>query len=118
ALRHSLAYVAGFGLVFTFLGVTATFAGGTLGSYLPALRQIGGAVLVVMGLNLAGILTIARLQRTWQPLLAGGASALATSGGGSLIGRAFEPQNGSGRSPRSSIGDRLGARLTGSSNAW
>jgi cytochrome c-type biogenesis protein len=117
ALRHSLAYVAGFGLVFTFLGVTATFAGGTLGSYLPALRQIGGAVLVVMGLNLAGILTIARLQRTWQPLLAGGASALATSGGGSLIGRALAP-NGSARSPRSSIGDRLGARLTGSSNAW
>jgi cytochrome c-type biogenesis protein len=114
ALRHALAYVGGFGLVFTLLGVTATFAGGALGAYLPALRRIGGAVLILMGLNLAGILTIARLQRTWQPLLAGGASSLATSGGGSVIGRIFGPDG----APRSSVGDRLGARLTGSSNAW
>ena len=108
ALRHAVAYVLGFGLVFTLLGVTATFAGGALGAYLPALRQVGGLVLIVMGLNLAGILTVARLQRTWQPLLAGGASSLATSGGGSLIGSP---------SP-ASWGDRMGARLTGSSNAW
>ena len=112
ALRHALAYVAGFGLVFTILGVTATFAGGALGAYLPALRRIGGVVLIVMGLNLAGILTIARLQRTWQPLLVGGASSLATSGGGSVIGRSFN------EGERSSLGDRLGARLTGSGNAW
>ena len=98
------------------LGVTATFAGGALGAYLPALRRIGGAVLILMGLNLAGILTIARLQRTWQPLLAGGASSLATSGGGSVIGRTFGPDGAAG--PRSSVGDRLGARLTGSGNAW
>jgi cytochrome c-type biogenesis protein len=108
ALRHAVAYVAGFGLVFTLLGVTATFAGGALGAYLPVLREVGGLVLIVMGLNLAGILTVARLQRTWQPLLAGGASSLATSGGGSLIGSP---------SP-ASWGDRMGARLTGSSNAW
>ncbi|HLY15053.1 MAG TPA: cytochrome c biogenesis protein CcdA [Candidatus Limnocylindrales bacterium] len=108
ALRHAIAYVAGFGLVFTLLGVTATFAGGALGAYLPALREAGGLILIVLGLNLAGILTVARFQRSWQPLLAGGASSLATSGGGSLIGA---------RTP-SSWGDRLGARLTGSSNAW
>lgn len=117
ALRHAIAYVAGFGLVFTLLGVTATFAGGALGAYLPALRQVGGLVLIVMGLNLAGILTIARLQRTWQPLLAGGTSSLATSGGGSLIGR-LEPAGEGGGESRSSLGDRLGARLTGSGNAW
>jgi cytochrome c-type biogenesis protein len=108
ALRHAIAYVAGFGLVFTLLGVTATFAGGALGAYLPLLREVGGLILIVLGLNLAGILTVARLQRTWQPLLAGGASSLATSGGGSLLGSP---------SP-SSWGDRLGARVTGSSNAW
>ncbi len=119
ALRHAVAYVAGFGLVFTVLGVTATFAGGALGAYLPALRQVGGLVLIVIGLNLAGILTIARLQRTWQPLLAGGASALTTSGGGSVIGR-LEPADGGGAGGAAggSIGDRLGARLTGSGNAW
>jgi cytochrome c-type biogenesis protein len=108
ALRHAIAYVAGFGLVFTLLGVTATFAGGALGAYLPALREVGGLILIVLGLNLAGILTVARFQRTWQPLLAGGASSLATSGGGSLLA-----------SPApSSWADRVGARLTGSSNAW
>jgi cytochrome c-type biogenesis protein len=117
ALRHAIAYVAGFGLVFTLLGVTATFAGGALGAYLPALRQVGGLVLIVMGLNLAGILTIARLQRTWQPLLAGGISSLATSGGGSLIGR-LESAGEGGAGSRSSLGDRLGARLTGSGNDW
>jgi cytochrome c-type biogenesis protein len=115
ALRHAFAYVAGFGLVFTLLGITATFAGGVLGSYLPALRRIGGVVLIVLGLNLAGILTIARLQRSWQPLLAGGASSLVTSGGGSVIGR-VGPAGPDG-SPRSSVGDRLGARLTGSGSA-
>jgi len=116
ALRHAVAYVLGFGLVFTLLGVTATFAGGALGAYLPALRQVGGAILIVMGLNLAGILTIARLQRTWQPLLAGGASSLATSGGGSVIGPLGSP--GPDGKSRGSAGDRLGARLTGSGNAW
>jgi len=116
ALRHAVAYVAGFGLVFTVLGVTATFAGGALGAYLPALRQVGGIVLVVMGLNLAGILTIGRLQRTWQPLLAGGTSSLATSTGGGVVGR-LEPAGGGGPD-RVGFGDRVGARLTGSGNAW
>src|SRR5262249_9559304 len=58
ALRHSIAYVAGFGAVFTLLGVTATFAGGVLADYLPTLRIIGGVILVVMGLSLAGLLPI------------------------------------------------------------
>ena len=44
AVRHAIAYVVGFGLVFTLLGVTATFVGGPLASYLPLLRQIGVAV--------------------------------------------------------------------------
>ena len=46
ALRHAAAYVAGFGLVFTLLGITATFAAGPLVDYLPFLRQLGGIVLI------------------------------------------------------------------------
>ena len=120
ALRHSIAYVAGFGLVFTILGVTATYAGGLLVNYLPVLRQVGGLILIVMGLNLAGILTLARLQRSWQPLLAGGASSLATSGGGTIIGGTFGAAGSDGRpgSASMSLGDRIGARLTGSDHAW
>ena len=57
AIRHALAYVAGFGSVFTILGVTATYLAGPLVDVLPLLRQIGGIVLILLGLNLAGILT-------------------------------------------------------------
>ena len=35
ALRHAVAYVAGFGTIFTLLGVTAAFAGGALADYIP-----------------------------------------------------------------------------------
>ena len=67
-MRHALAYVAGFGAVFTVLGITATFMGGPLYDYLVPLRVIGGMILIVLGLNLAGILRIPALERTWRPL--------------------------------------------------
>src|SRR3954465_10838822 len=58
AVRHAPAYVVGFGPVFTLLGVTATYVAGPLVEFLPVLRQIGGLVLVLLGLNLAGVLRI------------------------------------------------------------
>jgi len=85
AVRHAVAYVAGFGSVFTLLGITATFAGGVLADYLPALRIIGGVVLVVMGLSLAGILRIPVLERTWRPLDAGASASLTTMTGGMTL---------------------------------
>ena len=45
AFRHALAYVAGFGSIFTLLGVTATFASAGFSEYLPVLRQVGGVLL-------------------------------------------------------------------------
>ena len=77
AVRHAIAYVAGFGSVFTILGITATYVAGPLVDVLPLLRQVGGVVLIVMGLNLAGILKIPALERTWRPLDAGAAGSLA-----------------------------------------
>src|SRR5687767_15452645 len=56
AVRHAFAYVAGFGAVFTLLGVTATYLASGLAAYIPTLRVIGGLILIVLGLNLAGIL--------------------------------------------------------------
>ena len=41
AVRHALAYVAGFGLVFTILGLTATYVAGPLVDFLPTLRVAG-----------------------------------------------------------------------------
>lgn len=81
ALRHAVAYVLGFSVVFTLLGVTATFAGGPLFEVLPVLRTAGGLLLVLLGLNLAGILPIPALDRTWRPLEAGAAGALAAASG-------------------------------------
>src|SRR5512140_1240347 len=56
AVRHAVAFVAGFGAIFTLLSVTATYLAGPLVAYPPAIRQVGGVVLILLGLNLAGIL--------------------------------------------------------------
>ncbi len=106
ALRHAAAYVLGFGLVFTILGVSATYAGGALGEWLPLLRQVGGAILIVMGLNLAGILTIGRLQRTWRPLDFGASTAVAGATGGTVLQDPTRTEPG--------MADRLGGRMVGS----
>ncbi len=102
ALRHATAYVAGFGTVFTLLGVTAAFAGGALADYIPTLRIIGGVILVVMGLSLAGLLPIPVLQRTWRPLDAGASASLTTMTGGMTLA----PADGG-------VGGRVGSRLVG-----
>ncbi len=104
AVRHAGAYVAGFGSVFTLLGVTATFAAAGLVDLLPALRQVGGLVLIVMGLSLAGIVRIPVFDRTWRPLDAGAMAAMATTTGGVALAPA-------GHAP--GPGDRLGRRLVG-----
>jgi cytochrome c-type biogenesis protein len=109
AMRHALAYVAGFGAVFTLLGITATFVAGPLADYLPTLRVIGGLVLIVLGLDLAGLLHIRALQRTWRPLDAGAAGSLATATGSTAFG-----SGGDGPS----FGDRLGSRVVSSGGGW
>jgi cytochrome c-type biogenesis protein len=64
AFLHAATFVAGFTLSFVALGATAS----TLGSFLleqrVLLRQVGGILLVVIGLHLAGILTLPFLY--WQ----------------------------------------------------
>jgi cytochrome c-type biogenesis protein len=102
AVRHALAFVAGFGGIFTLLGATATYAASGFVDFLPTLRVIGGVVLVVMGVSLAGILRIPVLDRTWRPLDAGAAGSLATATGSVALG--------SGRGAPG-VADRLGARV-------
>ncbi len=108
AVRHAAAYVIGFGLIFTLLGVTATFAGGPLFGSLEQLRQIGGVILVVMGLSLAGVLRIPVLDRAWRPLETGAASAVASATGTIALA---PPASAAGAG--ASRGDRLGRRLVG-----
>lgn len=104
AFRHALAYVAGFGSIFTLLGITATFAAAGLSPWMPVLRQAGGVLLILLGLNLAGLLRIPRLERNWRPLDTGAAGSLATATGS----MSFSPAGGPG------LGDRLGGRLVSS----
>jgi cytochrome c-type biogenesis protein len=102
ALRHAVAFVLGFGAVFTLLGVTAAFAGGALADYIPTLRIVGGVLLVVMGLSLAGLLRIPFLERTWRPLDAGASAGVTTMTGGLSLAPAD-----------AGLGGRVGSRLVG-----
>jgi cytochrome c-type biogenesis protein len=108
AFRHALAYVAGFGAIFTLLGVTATFAAAGLSPWMPVLREVGGVILVLLGLNLAGILRIPALDRNWRPLDAGASASVASTTGS----MSFAPAGGPG------FGDRLGGRLVSSRGGW
>ena len=116
ALRHSAAYVLGFGLVFTLLGVTATLVAGGLSDFLPALRQIGGIVLIVLGLSLAGIVRIPILERSWRPLDAGAAAEVASRTGTlSLAPAGFTGTSGAatGSSGARGAATMVGRRLVG-----
>ena len=70
-LPQALAFVLGFTVIFTLLGLTA-YVGRSLVGELPVLRVVGGAVLVVLGLNLAGVVRLPVLMRTWRPFAAFG----------------------------------------------
>lgn len=67
-LPAAIAFVVGFGGVFTIVGIAVTAAVSPLRDNLPLLRQAGGVLLVVMGLNLMGVLHLDRLARSWRPL--------------------------------------------------
>lgn len=63
ALRQSLAFVLGFSAVFIALWASVGFVGYLLRDYAGVLRQVGGAVLVFMGLHVAGVINITALWR-------------------------------------------------------
>jgi cytochrome c-type biogenesis protein len=111
AMRHAVAFVAGFTGVFSLLGLTATYLAQGLVDILPILRVVGGAILIVLGLSLAGILRIPALDRTWRPLDAGAAGSLATTTG-SIALSTGSPEG------QPTFGDRLGGRLVGSNGGW
>lgn len=60
---HALLFVLGFTLSFVALGATASTLGGFLKVHQFLLRQIGGVVLVLIGLHLIGLLKLPFLYR-------------------------------------------------------
>jgi cytochrome c-type biogenesis protein len=67
-LPHALAFVLGFAAVFTALGLTGALIGRAIPVGIPVLRILGGLLLVVLGLDMAGVFRIPLLARTWRPL--------------------------------------------------
>ncbi|MBJ6723932.1 cytochrome c biogenesis CcdA family protein [Geomesophilobacter sediminis] len=54
-LKNSLLFVAGFSVVFILLGASSSFLGSLLSDYQDVLRKIGGVLIAVMGLYIAGV---------------------------------------------------------------
>lgn len=68
AILNAVAFVIGFGIVFTVLGLSLNAATSLLRDHQALLRQLGGVLLIILGLNLMGVLRFSALMRTWRPL--------------------------------------------------
>ncbi len=55
-IAHSILFIFGFSVVFILLGLTATVVGKALWQYQKAIRIVGGALIIIFGLSLMGIL--------------------------------------------------------------
>jgi cytochrome c-type biogenesis protein len=60
---HSLAFVAGFTVIFVLLGATASIVGQLMTEYLKAIRIAGGLLMIVLGLFVSDVVPISFLQQ-------------------------------------------------------
>jgi cytochrome c-type biogenesis protein len=65
-LLHSLAFVIGFSAVFVALGASVSVAQTLFTGYRQWIQRVGGALIVIFGLYLAGVLRLGVLGRTQQ----------------------------------------------------
>jgi cytochrome c-type biogenesis protein len=80
AFRHGLAFVLGFSAVFVAFWVSIGAIGYALADHAQLLRQLGGAVIILMGLQVAGVINIQALWRDTRPMALVGGMA----GGGTM----------------------------------
>ncbi|HLY03688.1 MAG TPA: cytochrome c biogenesis protein CcdA [Candidatus Cybelea sp.] len=85
-MAHAFAFVAGFSLIFVGLGLSASAIGGALDSNRVLISQIGGVLVVVLGLHMMGMLRIPVLMMDARLHLQHDRRTLWTSG---LVGIAF-----------------------------
>jgi cytochrome c-type biogenesis protein len=85
-LVPSLLFIASFSAIFILLGLSATVIGSTLRDHKHALEQVGGALIIVMGVVFLATPFVRLLNREWHPdaLL-----RLAGRGGPVVAGAAF-----------------------------
>ncbi len=67
AVRHGLAFILGFSLVFLTLGASASALGAMFYDFRFYLARIGGLLVILFGLHMAGILRIPFLNYEWKP---------------------------------------------------
>jgi cytochrome c-type biogenesis protein len=65
-ISHTILFIIGFSVVFVLMGLTATAAGKALFAYQKYIRIGGGALIVLFGLTLTGILKIGFLEKSFH----------------------------------------------------
>lgn len=65
-IRHAASFVIGFSVVFVFLGASIGALGYLVRDEMPTIQKVAGVLLIIMGMNLAGIIRIPALNRTYQ----------------------------------------------------
>ena len=76
ALFQSLAFVLGFSVVFIMLWASVGLIGYFFRDYIVLFRQLGGAILVFMGLHVAGVINVSALYRDVRiPIRPGGSGS-------------------------------------------
>jgi cytochrome c-type biogenesis protein len=58
AISHALAFIGGFTVVFVLLGISASAVGGALAEHRTLIAQIGGVIVVILGLQMMGMIRI------------------------------------------------------------
>jgi cytochrome c-type biogenesis protein len=102
-LVHSLLFVAGFTGIFLLLGASASFLGQFFRQYEVWIARVGGAIILVLGLHLAGAFRLTPLMREHRVYLKDKpAGYMGTVGVGAAFGAGWTP----------CIGPVLGAILT------
>lgn len=100
---HSALFVVGFSTIFILLGASASFLGQFLKQYELLIARIGGVIIIILGLHLAGVFRLTPLMREKRVHLADKpAGYLGTLGVGMAFGAGWTP----------CIGPILGAILT------
>ena len=99
---HGLAFVTGFTLVFVAFWASIGLIGYVFADAMQYLRVIGGAVLIVLGLQVAGVINVRALWRDTRPMPAFGGAGMSSSVG-----------TGMGTGMNASMSASMGAAVAG-----